>query len=403
MTPVRIHFLDRSSANSIIACNAPVVVHQAPSIMSSVSPSGSKGDGVNPLHVRVEEAPVLLHSGVLLVLVEHGEHVCLHPPGPPRRALPHVPHQVLVVRPGVLQRRCGAARRRPPGLRHHHPDAVPAGDAEPPHRRVQRVHRGVEQVLVPVLPVLHHRPGRREQREVHAQVAQPQRVDEVGVQVGQQRRAGPRQERHHVAHERAGLLRELARRRRQVHGDGALRDGRGDLHVAQPGGRQRRVHVLHGRHEQRRLLQGDLVAHHHVAERHRRVRLHVVADPRRGRGRAGRQRRQGLVGRAHHHPDPAPAQRRQRVAVGPVEPHHREAVVAQHAHHRARRRQVVAARAVAHAHRRRPCVGFGRPSPWMERPSERSTYRQKPCIGYTVSSNQRLGFCVLLNYAWKDR
>jgi hypothetical protein len=58
--------------------------------------------------------------------------------------------------------------------------------------RVQGVHRGLEQVLVRVLAVPHHRlRRRREQHEAHVHAQEAVDVDEVRVQVGQQRRAGP--------------------------------------------------------------------------------------------------------------------------------------------------------------------------------------------------------------------
>uniref|UniRef100_A0A0A9CMQ0 Uncharacterized protein n=1 Tax=Arundo donax TaxID=35708 RepID=A0A0A9CMQ0_ARUDO len=329
------------------------VCSNAASTYSWIELSGAEGDGVNPVGAWVEEPPVLLHAGLLKVLVEHGEHVRLHLPRPPRRALAHVLHQVLVVRHRVLHRRRHAARRRPPGLRHHDPNV---GSPELLHRRVQRVHCRVEQILVPVLPVLDHGPRRREEREAHVHGPEVEGVDEVRVQVGQERGASPLQEGHHIAHERLRLLGELAGRRRDVDADSGLRYRRRDLDVVQAGRGERGVDVLHGGHEELRLADGDFVAHDEEPERDARVGLDVLADPLGRGGLAGGQGGYHVVGRADDDPDAAAAEGAERGGVRPVEAHDGEAVVAEHVHHGARRWQVVAARAVAHTNGCRPCI-----------------------------------------------
>lgn len=315
--------------------------------------NASEADGVDVLHVGVEEAPILLDAGVLLVLVEHGEDVGLDGAGVARRAAADVVDEVLVVDPGVGRRGGHAAGGGPAGLGDDEGDA---GAAVLGHGGVERVDGGVEQVLVPVGAVLDDGAGGGEERVGDVDAALAVGVGEVGVDVGEQRRAGAGEEAQDGRHERLRLAGELRGGRRAVHGEERLRHRRRHLDVAQPRRHQRAPDVLHGRDQAGRGAAGDLVPDGDVPERHRRVGLDVVPHPRRRRGGAGGEVGEHVVGRADDDADPRAAHRLQRRLVRRVQPHRRDAVGAVHPHHRARRRQVVRAHAVAHPDRLRLCI-----------------------------------------------
>ncbi|CAM0955794.1 unnamed protein product [Alopecurus aequalis] len=313
----------------------------------------SEADGVDVLHVWVEEPPVLLHAVVLLVLVEHGEDVGLDAARVTRGAAPDVVDQVLVVDPGVGRRRRLAAARWPPALRDHelHAAAAVLG-----HRRVEGVHRRVEQVLVTVGAVLDHGAGRREERVAHVKGARVVGPRQVRVDVGHQRRAGAGKELHDGSHERVRLPGERAGGGRAVHAEDGLRHRRGHLDVSQPGGGERALHVLHGGEEVLRGAARDLVADADVTEGDLRVRLDVVPHPRGGGGRAGGERGEDVVGRPDDHVNARAADGLQRRLVGSVQPHGVDSVGLEHAHDFARRRQVVGAHAVANPDGLDACV-----------------------------------------------
>uniref|UniRef100_A0A804PYK5 Uncharacterized protein n=1 Tax=Zea mays TaxID=4577 RepID=A0A804PYK5_MAIZE len=312
---------------------------------SSIELASVELDGVDALHVGVEEPPVLLHAALLEVLVEHGEEDGLDGARVARRSPADVVDQVLVVDGRILGRRRDAASGRPPALRHH------KGDAGAPvvgHRHVEGVDGGVEEVLVLVGAVLEDgaRSGEERVAEVHG--SRVGGVGEVGVDAGHERRAGARQEPEDGAHEPLRLVRELGGGRRLVAAEDGLRHGRGDLDAVQAGGDQRGADVLHGRDQALRRAAFHLVAHADAAEGDLGVGLDVVADPRRGRGGAGGEAGQHVIGRAGHDADARAAHGLESRLVRRVDPHQRDAVVLVHADDGARRRQVVAAHAVGH-------------------------------------------------------
>ena len=119
--------------------------------------------------------------------------------------------------------------------------------------------------------------------------------------------------------------------------------------VPQPGVGQRGVDVLHGGEDAVGVPAGDLVAHGDVLQVDPRERLHIALHLRGRRARVGGQRGEVRVGHVHDHPDVAAAQRVESVGVREVDAHLVDAVGLVELHHVARRRQVVAVHAVAHA------------------------------------------------------
>jgi hypothetical protein len=69
---------------------------------SSIELASVELDGVDALHVGVEEPPVLLHAALLEVLVEHGEEDGLDGARVARRSPADVVDQVLVVDGRIL-------------------------------------------------------------------------------------------------------------------------------------------------------------------------------------------------------------------------------------------------------------------------------------------------------------
>uniref|UniRef100_A0A804UHS7 Uncharacterized protein n=1 Tax=Zea mays TaxID=4577 RepID=A0A804UHS7_MAIZE len=296
---------------------------------------------VNWCLVRIKEPKLLLRRvPVFLVLVEHGEHVHLHGPRLPRRALTGMVDKVLVIRPRVVQGGAVPVGGRPPGLRHHDVDAACAGLVQ---RGADGVHHRVEEVRVhqPVGGVRHRRGAGLEQRVVEVDAAVAVLVREVGVDVGEQRRAVGGQELRDGRH-RGGVPEHAAGRRRGVV-DRVHLDRRGHLDAAgEAGRRERRVHVPHGL-QHRRGAGDDLVPDHDVPDVHVRVvGLHVVADPGRGAGRVGGELADLAVADVEGERDARAAQRREEVLVGEVEAHAGDAVGLVELHHVALGREAAA-------------------------------------------------------------
>ncbi|CAL4972199.1 unnamed protein product [Urochloa decumbens] len=313
--------------------------------VSSINPSvrRSEIDVVCRRFVRVEQSKVPLRlSPGLLVLVEHGEDVCLDGPRALGRALPDMVDKVLVVGLRVAGAGPVAAGRRPAALRHDDVDVPGAGVLQ---RGVEGVDERVEEVLVRVASVLHDGAGGGEERVVDVDLALVALPGEVGVHVGQQRRAGALQELRDGAHV---SLREAALRRREPLGDAALHGG-GDLDVAEAGVVEGVVDVLHGGEDVVGVTAGDLVADGDVAEGDAREGLDVVLDPGGGGVGVGGEGAEVGVGHVHDEADVAAAQRLERVGVREVDAHEVDVVGLVELHHIAGRRQAVAVHAVARA------------------------------------------------------
>ena len=82
----------------------------------------------------------------LLILIKQGKQVGLQRPLLLRRPADDVSDQILVVRLRIPQRlHASSATRRPPTLRHHHPDAFAPGLL---HRVVNAVNHRIEEVPI---------------------------------------------------------------------------------------------------------------------------------------------------------------------------------------------------------------------------------------------------------------
>ncbi|KAF8772280.1 hypothetical protein HU200_005932 [Digitaria exilis] len=173
--------------------------------------------------------------------------------------------QVLIVDPCVLRRRPLAAGRRPPALRHEH---LHARYPLPRHRRVEGIHGSIKEVLVHILPVLHHGVRSSEQSVAHVHVAGVVRVGEVRVDIHHERRAIPRDELEDGAHELVRLFGELAIGGQVARVHDGLRHLRGHLDLlVQPGVGDGGLDVLDRREEEvDRRVAGDLVSDGDVAE-----------------------------------------------------------------------------------------------------------------------------------------
>jgi hypothetical protein len=241
---------------------------------------------------------------------------------------------------------CRSAGRRPPALGDDDRDVGCSGLLQ---RGVDRVHHGVEQVRVrePVAVVVHRRAG-LERRVAEDDVVQVVPICEVRVHVGQQRRAGGREELRDAAHVWLG---EPAHGRRVRVGDHIEADARGHLDDAdEPRRVQGALDVVHCRDEAPGDVVLDLVADGDVHDVHVRVvRLDVGLHPRRrrrlGHGEAG----DILVGDAKDEADARAAQGFHDVAVGAVDAHLGDAEGLVKLHGVLGRREVIADHSVAHA------------------------------------------------------